>query len=130
MHDKAYDRTPTLRTRELRRNATKAELALRDQIRNRQIANTRFNCQVPIGPYICDFVARSLKLVIEVDGGQHSEEVDCHRPAYLKSRGYRVIRFWNNDVLGNIGSVVATVLSAIEDTPSPTPPGSGRGYTA
>ena len=157
MRDKAYDRTPILRSRELRKNAPKAELALWDQIRNRQVANVRFNFQVPIGPYICDFVARSLKLVIEVDGGQHNDDADRLRTEYLGSRGYRVIRFWNNDVLGNIEGVVAAILKVLEDMPSyrpsrpaggeeprsgegeglfdqgcdmpsPTPPGNGRGF--
>ena len=127
--DKAYDLQPTLRARELRKNATRAELALWDQLRNRQVRGVRFNFQRPIGPYICDFVARTPKLIVEVDGGQHAlnVETDARRTAFLKMRGYRLIRFWNNDVLENIEGVVAAIKQALADRPSPTPPGNGRG---
>jgi len=121
--DKAYDRLPTLRSRELRTNATKAERALWRQLRNRQIAGVRFNRQVPIGPYICDFVARTEKLVIELDGGQHCSQADYDsaRTSFLSARGYRVIRFWNNDVLGNLEGVVKVIAAEFSDRPSPDP---------
>ena len=121
--DKAYDLQPTLRATELRKNAT------RDRLRNRQVRGVRFNFQRPIGPYICDFVARTPKLIVEVDGGQHAlnVETDARRTAFLKMRGYRLIRFWNNDVLENIEGVVAAIEQALADRPSPTPPGNGRG---
>ena len=127
--DKAYDLQPTLRATELRKNATRAELTLWDQLRNRQVRGVRFNFQRPIGPYICDFVARTPKLIVEVDGGQHAlnVETDARRTAFLKMRGYRLIRFWNNDVLENIEGVVAAIKQALADRPSPTPPGNGRG---
>jgi very-short-patch-repair endonuclease len=127
--DKAYDLQPTLRATELRKNATRAELTLWDQLRNRQVRGVRFNFQRPIGPYICDFVARTPKLIVEVDGGQHAlnVETDARRTAFLKMRGYRLIRFWNNDVLENIEGVVAAIEQALADRPSPTPPGNGRG---
>ena len=127
--DKAYDLQPTLRARDLRKNATRAELTLWDQLRNRQVRGVRFNFQRPIGPYICDFVARTPKLIVEVDGGQHAlnVETDARRTAFLKMRGYRLIRFWNNDVLENIEGVVAAIEQALADRPSPTPPGNGRG---
>ena len=127
--DKAYDLQPTLRARELRKNATRAELALWDQLRNRQVRGVRFNFQRPIGPYICDFVARTPKLIVEVDGGQHAlnVETDARRTAFLKMLGYRLIRFWNNDVLENIERVVAAIEQALAVRPSPTPPGNGRG---
>ena len=127
--DKAYDLQPTLRATELRKNATRAELTLWDQLRNRQVRGVRFNFQRPIGPYICDFVARTPKLIVEVDGGQHAlnVETDARRTAFLKMRGYRLIRFWNNDVLEKIEGVVAAIEQALADRPSPTPPGNGRG---
>ena len=130
MLDKAYDRQSTLRARELRKNATKAELALWDQLRNRQVTGVRFNFQRPVGPYICDFVARTPRLIIEVDGGQHAEAegYDLGRTRFLNARGYRVIRFWNNDVLQNIEGVVETIRRTLADMPSPTPPGNGRGF--
>ncbi|HMO76009.1 MAG TPA: DUF559 domain-containing protein [Sphingopyxis sp.] len=86
--DKGYKR-PTARSRELRLNATDAERKLWAQLSARKIAGVRFNRQLPIGPLICDFVSRSAKLVIEVDGGQHAVDVakDEARTAYLETRG-------------------------------------------
>ena len=128
--DKAYGRTPALRSRQQRNNPTDAERKLWRHIRNRQVAGERFNRQVPIGPYICDFAARVPKLVIELDGGQHalSTDFDERRTAYLEQQGYRVLRFWNNDVLENVDGVVAVIESELRDRPSPTPPACGRGF--
>ena len=83
----------------------------------------RFNRQVPIGPFICDFVARSLNLIIEVDGGQHGwrTEEDVARTRYLEDRGYRMIRFWNSDVLERLEGVVAETETVIDALPSPNP---------
>ena len=113
--DKAYDRTPTLRSRELRNNATAAERKLWQHIRNRQLSGVRFNRQVPIGPFICDFVARTPKLIVELDGGQHAVNTieDERRTRFLEGRGYRVLRFWNNDVLENADGVVAVIEAAL-----------------
>jgi very-short-patch-repair endonuclease len=120
--DKASKR-PTARSRELRLNATPAERQLWKRLCARQIAGTRFNRQFPIGPFICDFVSRGAKLVVEVDGGQHASEVeaDARRTAYLKAQGYRVVRFWNNDVLGNIEGVVEVIERILAESPSPSP---------
>jgi very-short-patch-repair endonuclease len=93
----------TLRSRELRSNQTNAETKLWNRIRSRQINGHKFVRQQPIGRYICDFVCREKLVVIEVDGGQHAESKrDEVRDRYLHQRGYRVMRFWNNDVLLNI----------------------------
>ena len=121
--DKAYDRVPTQRSRELRSNSTDAERKLWYYLRNRQLSGVRFNRQVPIGPYICDFVARTPRLVIELDGGQHtlSTEFDARRTTYLERRGYRVLRFWNNDVLENLDGVIAVIELALRDRPFPNP---------
>ena len=137
--DKAYQR-PTARARDLRLNATLAEQKLWAQLSARKIAGVRFNRQVPIGPFICDFVARSLKLVIEVDGGQHdvARAKDERRTAYLATQGYRVIRFWDNDVLERLDGVVMEIERVVtgnsDATCSPdmtdpplTPPAIGRG---
>jgi|GEM_PF-700372 len=118
--DKASHR-PTARSRELRQNATDAERLLWLHLSARKVAGIRFNRQFPIGPFIGDFVSRSAKLVIELDGGHHAEQVeaDARRTAYLKVQGYRVIRFWNNDVLGNVEGVVLTIVQILADIPSP-----------
>jgi very-short-patch-repair endonuclease len=92
-------------------------------IRNRQLCGTRFNRQVPIGPFICDFAARSAKLIIELDGGQHAVRTleDERRTRFLAGRGYRVLRFWNNDVLWNVEGVLTMIEEALRDRPSPNP---------
>ena len=125
--DKAYDRIPTLRSRELRNNSTKAEQKLWAALRNKQLGGVRFNRQVPIGPYICDFVARSARLIVEVDGGQHAvaSENDHSRTKFLEAQNYRVVRFWNNEVLGNIEGIVTTIERALANRPSPNRCSSG-----
>jgi very-short-patch-repair endonuclease len=114
---------PTARSRELRGNATDAERRLWTYISARKVAGVRFNRRFPIGPFICDFVSRTAKLIVEVDGGQHAEqaEADARRTAYLKSRGYRVVRFWNNDVLETTEGAVLTIERILLDNPSPDP---------
>jgi len=111
------------RIRELRNNATPAERALWRRISARQIAGVRFNRQVPIGPFICDFASRGAKLVIEVDGGQHGQRSDQDRTRtdYLVQQGYHVIRFWNTDVLERIEGVVAEIERVLAPLPSPSP---------
>ena len=100
--------------RRLRVNQTDAETVLWNRIRNRQIDGYKFARQVPIGAYICDFVCREKRIVIEVDGGQHAESAtDAVRDRYLIAEGYRVLRFWNNDVLGNLEGVLATIQSEL-----------------
>ncbi len=114
---------PTRKARELRLNPTDAERRLWRALSIRQVAGVRFNRQVPIGPYIADFAARSERLIVEVDGGQHDVQVayDGARTRYLETQGWRVIRFWNNDVLGNLEGVVATIERALAEKPSPSP---------
>ena len=120
--DKGYKR-PTARSRELRLNATEAERKLWAQLSARKVSGIRFNRQFPIGPFICDFVSRTAKLVIEVDGGQHAVDVekDQARTSYLEAQGYRVIRFWNNDVLERIEGVIGEIERVLADMPSPNP---------
>ena len=86
--DKGYKR-PTQRSRELRANPTEAEQKLLSRLRSKQLGGVRFNTQYPIGPFICDFVARSKGLVIELDGGQHAQTVsyDSRRTRYIEERG-------------------------------------------
>ena len=86
----------------------------------------KFRRQYPIGRRIVDFACPERKLVIELDGGQHAlrEEADARRGIELAQRGYRVIRFWNNEVLENLGGVLETILRALSSDPPPltTPP--------
>ena len=104
---------PTLkrRRRELRRNQTDAERALWGKVRNKQFFGMKFFRQYSIGPYILDFYCPAMKLVVELDGGQHNESDkkgrDAARSEYLKSQGIDVMRFWNNEVLLDIEGVLS-----------------------
>lgn len=88
------------------------------KLRNRQLEGVKFRRQQPIGPYIVDFASFEKKLVIEIDGGQHSEEKvkkrDTERTAWLKERGYRILRFWNNEVLTNLEGVLKRIREALQ----------------
>ena len=112
--------------RQLRASQTEAENRLWSYLRDRRFQGAKFRRQVPIGPYVVDFLCVSAALVVEVDGGQHSEQVahDESRTRFLEARGYRVVRFWNNDVMGNIGGVMEVIAMAL--TPDPSPGGRGE----
>jgi very-short-patch-repair endonuclease len=87
-----------------------------------------FRRQVPIRHFIVDFASHRSKLVIEVDGGQHGPEIDAKRTAVIEDEGYRVIRFWNNEVLANREGVWATIDAALRERhPTPAPPHQGEG---
>jgi len=109
--------TPKTRTRaiELRQELTPAEHKLWAQLRNDQLG-ANFRRQHAIGNYIPDFVCIQKKLIIELDGGQHLEqaEYDAERTKYLESKGYKVIRFWNNDVMNDINAVIRHIQFALE----------------
>ncbi len=98
----------TVVARKLRGNSTDAEKLLWSRIRSRQLG-VKFVRQFPIGPHVVDFACRSAHLVIELDGGQHSEEVDAPRTATIETHGYRVIRFWNNEVIEQLEGVLAAI---------------------
>ena len=102
------------RARDLRRNATDAEKALWRGLRE-SFPSARFRRQVPIGPYFADFFSFSAKLIVEVDGGQHAEAAayDAARTRSLEAQGYRVLRFWNNDVLNNLAGVLSAIAAAL-----------------
>jgi very-short-patch-repair endonuclease len=104
----------TRRARALRREETDAERKLWRRISNRQLAGWKFVRQAPIGPYFADFACREAKLVVELDGSQHAEsERDQIRDAFLRERGYRVLRFWNHDIMREINSVLDTIFAAL-----------------
>jgi very-short-patch-repair endonuclease len=107
------------RARILRGNLTDAERRLWSRLRLKQIDGHRFRRQVSIGPYIADFVCLDAKLVIEVDGGQHSDaaEKDARRTALMEAQGFRVVRFWNHEVLGNTDGVLETIRRLLADPP-------------
>jgi very-short-patch-repair endonuclease len=111
------------RARSLRRTSTDAERKLWYALRRKQLEGFRFRRQHPIGPYVVDLVCLSERLVIEVDGGQHAERVDYDRERthWLESRGYRVLRFWNHDVLLNAAGVVDVILDTLERREHPPP---------
>ena len=115
--------------RQLRKAMPEAERQLWYHLRAQRFEGYRFRRQHPLSPhYIADFICLSKKLVIELDGGQHSEQqsYDAKRTAFLESEGYRVLRFWNNEVLGNMDGVLQTILHALQ-APSPTLPPAGGG---
>ncbi len=99
----------------LRHNLTEAESRLWAVLRSHRVNNVHFRRQHAIGPYIVDFCAPQKKLVIELDGGQHldQEEYDAERTAFLESKGYRVLRFWNSDVTHNLDGIVIIILEAL-----------------
>ena len=113
--------------RRLRKNPTGAESRLWIALRQRQIGGAKFRRQVPLGPYVADFACLEARLVIEADGGQHAWQAgaDAKRDAWFAARGYRVLRFWNNEVFENLEGVVGVVAQALEGSPHPGPPPQG-----
>ena len=102
---------PSERARELRRDATDAERRLWSALRDRRLRGYRFRRQHPIGDFIADFACTRHCLIVEADGGQHADnEADHRRTAWLEAEGWRVLRFWNNDVLANTDGVIETIL--------------------
>ncbi|MZG54171.1 MAG: endonuclease domain-containing protein [Nitrospinae bacterium] len=101
-------------SRNLRNNSTDAETKLWSALRSRQLGNFKFRRQVPIGKYIVDFICHEKKLIVEVDGGQHLESnTDEKRTVWLQSRGYRVIRFWNDQVLKETDAVLEEIIRVL-----------------
>jgi len=106
---------PDERARHLRRQATDAERRLWSALRDRRLSGYRFRRQFPIGPFIVDFACTRHQLIVEADGGQHADsETDRKRTAFLEAEGWRVLRFWNNDVLANTSGVVETILKELQ----------------
>jgi very-short-patch-repair endonuclease len=127
---KGYDIAPTgavQRARRLRRDMTDAEKRLWRALRE-ALPHAKFRRQSPVGPYIADFLSYRHRLIVEVDGGQHAttQANDARRTAFLKAQGYRVLRFWNNDVLQNTDGVLETIARALDPHPDPLPKGRGR----
>ena len=115
---------PSTRARQLRSNPTEAEKRLWSKLRLKQIDGHRFRRQVPIGRYIADFACHEARLIIEVDGGQHDPAArhEIERSRFLEAEGYRLLRFWNNEVLQNPEGVwTAIVVALAQASPPPQP---------
>jgi very-short-patch-repair endonuclease len=101
----------------LRRDMTEAEDRLWQELRGRRLDGIKFRRQVPIGRFVADFICADALLIIEIDGSQHADSVhDRERDAELKRRGFRVLRFWNDDVLREMNSVCDTIIVYVRDT--------------
>ncbi len=114
-----------LRARQLRRNTTDAEKKLWRHLRRLDLDGSHFRRQVPIGSYIADFACMAARLLIEIDGSQHAEDRkkahDEARSRWLEKEGYRVLRFWNNDITKNIDGVMEAVYAALHSSLSAEP---------
>lgn len=122
----------TQHSRQLRRGMSEAERRLWQHLRRRQMGGYKFRHQHPYGHHVLDFVCLEAKLVIEVDGGQHAEQMDYdqRRTLWLEQRGFRVLRFWNHEVLTEIEAVKAIIWQALHlgaQPPSPPSPCQGEG---
>lgn len=106
------------RARSLRKNMTKAEVLLWQQLRRRQVAGFRFRRQVPIGPYVADFACSDRKLVIEVDGATHAEDdeiaYDARRSDFITAQGWTVHRVWNSEVYENMSGVIEGLIHVLD----------------
>ena len=107
------------RSRALRKNSTDAERKLWRVLRSRQLNGFKFRQQVEIDGYIVDFLCHSQRLIIEIDGGQHTAERDGRRTEYLQSQGFRINRFWNDDVLNNLDGIWTIIEEALNTPPHP-----------
>ena len=117
-------KTPLLPlARSLRANQTDAERLLWKHIRAGRLEGRKFKRQQPLGHYIVDFVCFEAMLVIELDGGQHADQVneDAERTRWLETQGFRVLRFWNNELIENMEGVWAVVSTALSPSPQPSP---------
>ena len=105
------------RAKQLRKNSTDAEWALWRVLRSRQLAAYKFRRQQPLGPYIVDFVCFEARLVVEIDGGHHGEEQqlahDSKATAWLLNENFRVLRFWNHEVLNHLDAIYSAISKAL-----------------
>jgi very-short-patch-repair endonuclease len=128
-------RTMRSRARSLRRSSTDVERIIWNALRAHRLNDAGFRRQVPVGPYVVDFLCHEAKLIVELDGGQHFEphqqERDRRRGVFLARKGYRVLRFNNYDVMTNRTGVLETIAAALINAPSLTLPRKrGRGSAA
>jgi len=110
--------TPAKRqfARAMRREPTEAEDRLWQELRGRRLDKIKFRRQVPVGKYVADFLCAESRLIVEIDGSQHAESLhDQQRDADLKARGFRVLRFWNDDVMKDLNAVCDTIIAYVRD---------------
>lgn len=114
--------------RKLRKNSTDAEKKLWFYLRNRQLYGCKFRRQYPVAGYVVDFCCFEKKLIIELDGGQHSKRTayDWKRSAKIVKEGFYVMRIWNHDVLQNIEGVLVSLIRMLTPSPHPSPKGRGN----
>jgi very-short-patch-repair endonuclease len=125
----AMNDRPRQFARSMRQQPTDAERMLWHRLRHDVVlAGSHFRRQAEIGPFIVDFASRGARLVIELDGGQHDLQrlADDSRTKLIEARGYRVLRFWNNDVLSNLDGVLSAIQTALTPTPAPASQGGGE----
>lgn len=127
---RAQELQTTDRSRALRKNMTDVEKKLWRALRGAQLERFKFRRQFPIDIYIADFVCIENRLVIELDGGQHAtaEHYDTKRTNYIESQGFRIIRFWNNDILQNFEGVLTMILGHLRRPPTQPSPARGEGF--
>jgi very-short-patch-repair endonuclease len=115
--------------RHLRSRQTEAEKLVWKYLRARQLEGFKFRRQQPIDKFIVDFICLELRIIIEIDGGQHSidKEIDAGRDNYLRNAGFKILRFWNHEVLENISGVIETIRNQCLVHPPLTPPVKGGG---
>nr|WP_295441605.1 endonuclease domain-containing protein [uncultured Thiodictyon sp.] len=106
----------------LRQNMTDAEQLLWRNLRAHRLDGQKFRRQQPIGPYVVDFVHFGARLIVEADGGQHNgSDSDSARDVWLREQGFKVIRFWNSDILSNPDGVLSSILEALQPSSPPLP---------
>jgi very-short-patch-repair endonuclease len=111
------------RARSMPANPTEAETRLWSMLRDRRLSAFKFRRQQIIGPYIVDLICLAHRLIIEADGSQHADDKDDVRPeAFVRSQGFRILRFWNNQILGETDSVAEAIFAAVSTPHPPKPP--------
>ena len=122
-------RRPTLRAQQLRREATPAERALWKHLSGKKFGGFKFSRQIPFGLFVCDFLCRSDRLAIELDGESHEmrQQEDADRDRFITKQGVRILRFSNTEIFKNMEGVLISIELALKEGPPPAPPASGKG---
>ena len=111
----------------LRRDMTRAERAMWFALRDRRLDGFKFRRQASMKAFVVDFLCLEARLVVEIDGGQHTPEFDAQRTATVEGAGFEIVRFWNNDVIGNLDGVLTTLIDRLRARTLTQPSSRGRG---